>query len=89
MRRQEDLYWSKRGEIACGVHAPREGDTRWIQRSGRLWNARATVSPVSASIATADRSPIRTVAGARRTLLGEVKQSLSDRAERPRSLDDD
>jgi CheY-like chemotaxis protein len=28
------LFWSKRGEIACGLHAPAEGTERWI---GERW----------------------------------------------------
>jgi hypothetical protein len=25
-----DLYWSRRGEVACGLHTPDVGSERWI-----------------------------------------------------------
>ncbi len=55
----EALYWSKRGEVACVAHAPKQGGPRW---SRERWLPLQSIQHVEYQCQHCYGGPIRHVA---------------------------
>ncbi len=53
------LYWSRRGEIACGEHAPRHDNARWVADRWTAIDERAVERRIHYQCAICHGSPVR------------------------------